>query len=152
MESMGSNSMGFGRARGGDQFQTWNRENAGASDSTETAAGETESIPNNGQQGFPGGGAAMPSDGQAEPPEGGGFPQMTANENPIENDVAGRTTAEANGADNAQRAFANMGVRPQESSDSTALPLSTIIMLGVCAVALFGGVVFAMWFGKKRKV
>jgi hypothetical protein len=83
LESMGSNSMGFGRARGGGQFPGWgvNTDNS-ESNATEIEEETTTDravitdgggafVPPDGGAGFPGGGEfAPPEGGQFSPPEG----------------------------------------------------------------------------------
>jgi hypothetical protein len=70
LESMGSNSMGFGRARGGGQFPEW----GGNADNTESSAtGSEEETTTDRAAITEGGGAFVPPDGGAGFPGGGEF-------------------------------------------------------------------------------
>ncbi len=169
MESMGSNSMGFGRARV-NQFPGFGNNNTRTSESSEseqsteqssTAAttrnSGTSMTPTDGAAGFPGGGnftppegmENMPTDGNmSKMPEGTGSPQINAGgTNSDSTSADSQENAGQNTGNNAAQAFPNRGMRSGETSTSSALSVSNIILLSVCTIALVGGILFA----KKRR-
>jgi spore coat protein CotH len=156
IESMGSNSMGFGRARGGGQFPGWG-ENTGntENDTTEGAeesATEQPVIPESGESltppdgtaAFPGSGDFAPPDGQVNPPVDGNLPQTNADAG-----VASATqeSTEQDTVNNPVRTFRTANVRSSDGATTPALSAENIILLSACVVVLIGGILFA----KKRR-
>jgi hypothetical protein len=170
LESMGSNSMGFGRARGGGQFPGW----GGNTDNTETNAtgseeettdgaaitegggafvppdsgagfpGGGEFTPPEGGAGFPDGGQFSPPDGQANFPADGNFPQMNADTQAA---PAATENAEQGATNNQAQAFRNIDMRSSGDTATSAFSLPNVILLSACVVVLIGGILFA----KKRR-
>jgi spore coat protein CotH len=165
LESMGSNSMGFGRARGGGQFpgRDGNADNTesnatGSEETTTDGATITEGggafVPPDGGAGFPGGGeftppgggAGFPDGGQFSPPEGqanfpadGNFPQMNAD---TQIAPAAQENAEQGAANNQAQAFRNMDMRSSGNTATSSFSLSNVILLSACVIVLIGGILF----------
>ena len=158
-ESMGSSSMGFDRARGG-QFPGWNRSGGDNSQSSANNANETPAMadtdvsftPPNGQGGSPDADSTVPPNGQDDimnggdftPPDGqGGFP---GNNNSAGQDK--QDTTVQNAASNAGRMFPNRDMRSSGASATPSLSMNEVILLLISVVVLVGGIVFAT----KRRV
>ncbi|GHU95194.1 hypothetical protein FACS1894208_07600 [Clostridia bacterium] len=171
IESMGSNSMGFGRARGGGQFPGWgeNTDNSESNatesedETTTNGAAITEGggafVPPDNGAGFPGGGeftppdsgAGFPDDGEFAPPEGqanspagGNFPQMNADAQAA---PTAQGTTEQGAADNQAQAFRNMDMRSSGNTTTSTVSLPNVILLSACVIVLIGGILFV----KKRR-
>lgn len=136
IESMGSNSMGFGGARGG-QFRGWN---GGNEENPEPAANSGNEVPT----GTGGDDNFRPQNGQGEPnadnvtPPQGGFPGN--------NNAAGRDMQNAdaqNPQNNGGSAFPNMDTRSVGASATSNVSKNEVILLFICVAVLIGGIVFA---------
>jgi spore coat protein CotH len=168
IESMGSNSMGFGRARGG-QFPVSGRDNTESSGSgTGAAVNSSEELtPPNGQGEFPGGGDFAPPDGQTGFPSDGDIPQMNAEGNrqtgdntaqqdttqqdttqqdTTQQDITQQDISQQDTGRTAARAFPNMAMRSEENASASASSVSDAALILACAVMLICGILFA----KKR--
>jgi spore coat protein CotH len=130
IESMGSNSMGFERARG-SQFSMRSESNSENSEDDTTAATDKseEFIPPSGQSELPDDSNFVPPDGQRELPADGNFPQMNAEGN------------------NPEQAFPNLSMGSSETSMTFPLSNADVILLIVCVVVLICGILYA----KKRR-
>jgi len=139
IESMGSNSMGFGRARGG-QFQRWNGDNEENPESSANNGNEIPAGPGGNGNFRPQNGQGVPNADNVTPPQGG-FP---GNNNTVGRDM--QNADAQNLQNNGRRAFPNMDMRPAGISDTSTVSTNEVIMLLVCVVVLIGGIAFA----KKR--
>lgn len=116
IESMGSNSMGFGGARGGQrvgQFQSSGRGN------TENSADGKEIVENNNEK-FAQGDKGVPTNGQTDIPAGAFRSQM-----------------------NGGGQFPDMGTGSGGNSSSSTLSVSDGILFLACIVVLIGAILFA---------
>jgi spore coat protein CotH len=126
IESMGSNSMGFGRAKG-EQFPGRNR-NGGENSNTSVNEGkETKTMPEDESNFTP-----------PDMPVQGGFP-AAAGDTGDDTSVA----AMQNGINNNGRMFPNMGTRTAAETSEFPISGNESILLLVCVVFLIGGILFA---------
>ncbi len=126
IESMGSNSMGFGRAKG-EQFPGRNRNGGENSNSSVNEGKETKTMPEDESNFTP-----------PDMPVQGGFPAAAGN--------TGEDTSEAamqNGINNNGRMSPNMGTRTAAETSEFPISANEVILLLVCAVFLIGGILFA---------
>ncbi len=131
IESMGSNSMGFGRARGSENL-----------------------MPPNGQGEFQRGGDFTPPEGETDFPADGNMPRMnsegeqqmdnnTAQQGTTQQDITRQNTTKQDTGNAAARTFPNMGMRSGETAAAPVLSVSNAVLLSVCVLVLICGILFA---------
>lgn len=135
IESMGSNSMGFGGNRGG-QFPGGNRNGAENSNSAVDDENETTTMPGD--------------EGNFTPPDvQGGFPAVVEGTEQDTPETAPETvqdtpvTAQQAPGDNNGRKLPNMGTGSDVESSAFPVSANEALLLLICTVLLIGGILFA---------
>ncbi len=145
IESMGSNSMGFGRARA-RQFPVTGKNNTESSESGigATANSSENLTPPNVQGEFSGDDDFVPPDGQTGFPDDGNIPQMNAEENSqIGDNTTQKGSTKQDTGSIAARALPNMNMGSGENSATSVLSVSDVVLMSACVVVLICGILFA---------